>query len=370
MNNSKDFITPEKFEEIKKKLLSGPNGWLLFAACNSGINLAQSVKTEYEKMLKDNKSELKEIPLLKFKEKSIITNIFYDTETCPRLPEHVAGSNVFVFQNLHERKSGNTVNENIMQLFQVIRTLKVHGAEYITAVTPYSAYSRQDQPTFMEREATLAKLNADLLETAGVNSVLIYHPHSLSLHGFYEPNIRFNALNGLDLFLEIFKPMKGIKDLAIVSTDPGGAKFTIKFAKKMDVDYAISSKYRPVQQEAHCIGIAGNIDGKKKAIISDDETITGTSIVNAIKAVYCDYNVDEIYSAISHFKITEEHIEKLVEAHNKYGLVELHITDTIPQSEKILKYDWIKQHTLSNRFASTINRLHYNQSVSELFGRS
>ncbi len=71
-----------------------------------------------------------------------------------------------------------------------------------------------------------------------------------------------------------------------------------------------------------------------------------------------------------YFKITEEHLGKLVEAHEKYGLVELHTTNSIPPDEAISSLDFVIRHTLSNRFASAINRLHYNQSVSELFGRS
>ena len=55
---NKTFITPERFDEIKKRKLHGPNGWILFAACNQGIGLAERVKEEYDKLLEANGSKL------------------------------------------------------------------------------------------------------------------------------------------------------------------------------------------------------------------------------------------------------------------------------------------------------------------------
>jgi phosphoribosylpyrophosphate synthetase len=144
------FITPEQYEIIGKKEMMGPNGWLLFVACNAGIDFAAKVKTEFESMLAENNSSVREIPMIGTKEKPV-TAVFSDTETCPRLHTGVSGANAFVIQCAHETVTGNTVNENIQQLIQVIRTLRAHRATTITVVTPYSPYSRQDKPTFMQR---------------------------------------------------------------------------------------------------------------------------------------------------------------------------------------------------------------------------
>lgn len=369
-----NFITPEMFEyEIKKKELRGPNGWLLFVACNQGIELARKVKNEYETLLKKNGSELKEIPLINDALKDVslegkITKVFDDTETTPRLPEHVAGSNAFVFQSVHELQSGNTANENLMQLLQTVRTLKVHGAKTITTVTPYSPSSRQDKPTTFKREATISKLNADLLITAGINGVLVYHPHSESIRGFYEPSARFTALNGLDLFIEIMdQKFHGREEVICVSTDSGAAKSTIYFANAMDVEYAIASKFRPKQEKTDLIGIIGNLLGKKIAIIGDDESVTVSSLSNVVKDLFVKYGIKETYILISHNKVRPKYLHRLIEAHKEYGLKELHVTDTIPQAGEIRNLPFVKVHSLAESFAFTINRLHYNQSVSKLF---
>lgn len=364
---SEQFITPEDFDsQIKKRHLSGPNGWLLFVACNSGVDFARSVKAEYEAMLSENGSELTDIPLLGSKDEPI-TTIFADTETCPRLNQHVAGSNAFVFQCVHEHLTPNTVNENIQQLLQVVRTLRAHRARTITVVTPYCPYSRQDKPSYLAREATLSSLFADQLKISGASVHLTYHPHALSLYGFYEPDMMFVALSGLDLFVDMFYSFNGLSDVVAVSTDAGGAKSTVHFSDAMDIPYAIANKFRPGKDRANLLGIIGDLKNKRVAIIIDDETVTGSSIMNAVRWLYTNYGVQEIYAGISHMKLREEYIPGLIELHEKFGLKEFHTTDTVPQIPAILNLPFVKVHPLACRFAATINRLHYNQSVSELY---
>jgi len=120
MSLDKTFITPERYEEIKKAQLNGPNGWLLFVACNSGVDLARNVKKEYERKLTENKSSLLIVPLLdRAEDFDMLTKVFDDTETKPRLRDHVAGSNAFVFQSLFNKADKTLVNDNLMQLYQV-----------------------------------------------------------------------------------------------------------------------------------------------------------------------------------------------------------------------------------------------------------
>ncbi|MFP4163819.1 MAG: ribose-phosphate diphosphokinase [Chitinispirillaceae bacterium] len=366
MIRHESFVTPEDSGRPQKKHLAGPNGWLLFVACNSGIQLARKVKTEYEGMLREHKSELKQIPLLGT-EDNPLTTVFADQETCPRLHEHVAGSNAFVFQSVHEKISSFSVNENIQQLLQVVRTLRAHRARSITVVTPYSPYSRQDKPTFMTREATLASLFADQLKVAGAHAHLTYHPHTLSLYGFYEPEMMLVALSGLDLAVDLFSRFKGRDDVIAVSTDAGGTKFTMHYSDTMDIPYAIANKYRPGTDKANFLGIIGDLSGKSTAIITDDETVTASSLINAICSLNSSYGVKDIYAVISHNKLKEEYIPALVEAHEKHGLKELHTTDSIAQSEAVLNLEFLKVHSLAKLFAATINRLHYNQSISAIF---
>ena len=369
------FITPEHFhEDLKKRDLSGPNGWLLFVACNEGLELARKVQLEYDSLLKEKSSELKGIPLSNdsrppaWKETpDCLIKRVSDTETIPRLPEHVAGSNAFVFQYVHELKTGNTVNENLMRLLQMIWTLKVHGAKNVTAVIPYHPYARQDKPTFMMREGTLAKFVADMIVGAGANDVITYHPHTEGIRGFYEPRARLNSLNGLDLFLEIAEPYRKRSDVVCVSPDAGGAKFNIHFANALGVEYAISNKYRTSDRSTDLIGIIGNVEDKSIAIIGDDETVTFGTLRDTAKALHQRYEIPEIQIMISHNKIRQESVPELLRAHEEFGVTIVHTTDSIAQRREVLELPFVRVHSIAKRIALTINRLHYNQSKSEIF---
>ena len=372
------FLTPEEFEDMKYRHLSGPNGWLLFAACSSGIDFAEKVKKDYEEMLRKKNSQLlQKVPLIKeFEEngkKKEMTIRFEDTETCPRLPRglegHVAGSDVYVFQCVHESISGRTVNENLMELYQMLRTLKVHRAKTVTAVLPYLAYSRQDKPTFLEREASLSKLNADLMIASGANGVLSYHLHTEGVRGFFEPHAHVVPLTGLDLFLDIFSEFQGKSDIVAVSPDAGGLKFVLKFSEMMDLGHAVMNKYRYTKDSSSLLGVVGALDGKKKAVILDDETVTGSSLINAGRALKDNYSIDEIHAAVSHLKITKNRISSIIDANKNGYLTTLNVTDSIPQPDYIKDLPFVKIYGLSKRIATVINMLHYNQSVKALLHR-
>ncbi len=363
---SRQFVTPEHFEQIGHRALQGPNGWLLFVACNAGVDFADAVRCQYEKMLRENGSSVDRIPMIGSREDPIST-VFADTETCPRLDTYVAGSNAYVFQSCHQPAGGNTVNENIQQLIQVVRTLRAHRAKTITVVTPYCPYSRQDKPTFMRREAVLARLFADQLKIAGADIHLCYHPHTYSLHGFYEPEMIFVALSGLALLAEIFEETAGKRDVVVVSTDAGGAKFTMHYADIMDINYAIANKFRSDKDKADIIGVIGDLEDKQTAIITDDETVTGTSLLNAVRQMHETFGIAEVHVAVSHMKMSEEYVPQLVEAHRNWGLEAMHITDTVPLVGAVRDLDFVHVHPISRRFAATINHMHYDQSVSALF---
>lgn len=363
------FINSNNYDSSSKNRIMGPNGWLLFVACNAGIDFAKKVAHKYQDFLEDSDECCKTIPIIGTDDNKV-TTVFSDTETCPRLNRNVAGSHAFVFQSVHENLSQNTVNENIQQLLQVVRTLRAHRASVITVVLPYSPYSRQDKPTFMQRESALANLFADQLKIAGADVCLTYHAHTLALYGFYEPEISLVALSGLDLFKEVFQEYKGKSNVIAVSTDAGGAKFLAKFADSLDLSYAISSKIRSENSQISLMGIIGDLRGKDTAIVVDDETVTGGSLINVIKFLNQQYRIKNIHAALSHFKVKEENLDLFIDAHKNYGLKKLHITNSIPQISELSQLDFVHCHQIEGIVASTINCLHYNRSVSQVFSRS
>ena len=133
----------EKLKEIYgDKFIAKNEDNVLFVACNSAINLAGRVKKSYEEFYFNTSGEKIEMPIIGTWEQPL-TRVFSDTETCPRIPVCIKNKEAFIFQNAHHHIG--SVNENVEQLIQMVRTIKVHGASKVNVIVPYTPYSRQDK---------------------------------------------------------------------------------------------------------------------------------------------------------------------------------------------------------------------------------
>ena len=68
---------------------------------------------------------------------------FNDGEIKIKVEENVRNSDVFLIQPMCATENGS-VNDNLMELFLLIRTMRRSDVGNITAVIPYYGYARQD----------------------------------------------------------------------------------------------------------------------------------------------------------------------------------------------------------------------------------
>lgn len=364
----RSFITPEYYKELIAEQLRQPRGSICFAACNSGIEFGRKVHEIYNKNLAKG-GEKRKVPFLNdCSDTGKLTTVFEDTSTKTTLPCHVSGADVYLFQQVVDLKNNSNINDNFMQLFQTIRALRTHSAKTITAVIPYLGYSRQDVPTFLKREYSGAKLISDFFMTSGVDNIWTYHPHANSIKCFYEP-LKVVALSGLDLFMGIFDKFKENPEAIVVSTDAGGAKFTVNYASKMGISYGIANKFRNGEFKTDALGIIGDFNDKKVAILTDDESVTAGSLLNVANELYDNpkYGIEEIYIAVSHNKLIPEALPKLIDSYENHGLKELHVTNSIPQRDEVLSLPFLHEHQLEEIVAYSINRMHHERSIRKIF---
>jgi phosphoribosylpyrophosphate synthetase len=62
-------------------------------------------------------------------------------------------------------------------------------------------------------------------------------------------------------------------------------------------------------------------------------------------------------------------LERLKNLHQNYNLQRVIITNSIPQTKDFLDLPFLEVRCLSDPLCTIINRIHYNQSVSEAFYR-
>jgi ribose-phosphate pyrophosphokinase len=106
---------------------------------------------------------------------------------------------------------------------------------------------------------------------------------------------------------------------------------------------------------------------KKTAIVLDDELSTGGTIYALVKMLVEEKGIEQVYFAVSHNRCVPVARERLLELHTDYGLKEVIVTNSIPQTKEFESLPFLSIKGLSDTLSRTINRIHYSQSVSEVF---
>jgi len=356
------FFTPERFAREQVERMVSPRGRLLIAGCCSGSYLSRKVVDRYRRSLAEAGGSDDVLHL------ENIDSRFSDSETCVRLEDHVGGYDVFLIQALFDPTTDRTIDQNYMAFLIAARAFREHGANHVTGVLPYLAYSRQDKPTKFMREPTTAKLMADLSIEAGIDRLISWDPHCGQVRGFYA-RVPTNMLEALSLFIEEFAEYEGRDDVIAVAPDVGASKLVTHFGRALDLKCAIASKYRPEPEKAEITDIIGEFEGKRIAIVLDD-MISGGGTIHAVVTQLAERtDIEQVFVGASHNLCVGRARERLEELHAHYGMREVVVTNSIPQTEEFEALPFVTVRCLSDPLARTINRIHYNRSVSEVFYR-
>lgn len=360
---SSKFYTPEWYVMKQSQTYGSARGKLLIASCTSGTYLAKKVCQRYNELLQQHKS-MEEVLLLED-----IDQRFLDAETRVRLEYPVNGHDVFLVQALLSPANDLTVDQNYMALLIAARAFREYGANHVTAVLPYLAYARQDKPTKYMREPTTAKLMAELSILSGIDCLVTWDPHCWQLRGFYGSQLVY-MLESLTLYIDEFERFAGRNDVVAVAPDAGASKFVTHFGRALNLDCAIGSKFRPRPEVAEITDIIGNFAGKRIAIILDDMISSGGTVYAMIRRLVTEHpEIEEVYIGASHNLCLEQSMPRLIDLHENYHVKEVVITNSIPQVKTFKELPFIKIRSLADTLARTVNRIHYNRSVSEVFYR-
>jgi ribose-phosphate pyrophosphokinase len=227
----------------------------------------------------------------------------------------------------------------------------------VTAVIPYYGYGRQDRKA-EPRVPISAKLVANLLLASGVQRILTMDLHAGQIQGFFD--IPVDHLYANPVLIAHFKKRKIMHDKVVaVSPDAGGVERARAFAKRLGMGLAIIDKRRLSPHEAAVMHVIGDVKGKICLII-DDLVDTGGTLVKAAQALK-DSGATRILAAAAHGVLAGPALERL----NASPIEELVITNSIPLHGKDTSK--IKVLTVAPLLAEAIQRIHAEQSISELF---
>ena len=277
---------------------------------------------------------------------------FANDNTFVRIQENIRQRDVFIVQ-----PTCYPVNDNLMELLIMIDACKRASAGRITAVVPYYGYGRTDKKD-QPRVPITARLVADLLTAAGADRLLTVDLHAGQIQGFF--NIPVDELTAMPILSDYFQK-KEIGDLVVVAVDIGISKKARDVADRMHAPLAIIEKRRVGNDEkTETMNVIGDVDGKV-ALTFDDEIATGSTIVNAAKAL-ADHGVKEVYCCVTHPILSGNAPELMA----KSNFTEVVVADTIPVSPE-KRNGKITVLSVAPLLGEAIYRIHKGLSVGDMF---
>jgi len=267
---------------------------------------------------------------------------FHDGEIYCRVLESVRGCDVYVIQ-----PTSPDASLNLMELLILVDALKRSSPDKITAVIPYYGYCRQDKKT-KPREPITAKLVANMIETAGVDRVIMFDLHVAQVQGFFD--IPSDNLDVIPIFADYIANKKS-KDIVIVSPDAGGAARARSFGKLLNAPIAIIDKRRPEQNIASVENVIGNVKGKT-AFVVDDIIDTAGSMTEAAN-ILMKFGAKEVYALATHGVLSNSAIENI----SKSSIKEAIVTNTVNISKGKMAGK-LKIISIAPLLAETIKRTH------------
>ena len=279
--------------------------------------------------------------------KSTVTE-FSDGEFQPCFDESVRGDMVFIIQ------STNPPADNLFELLLMIDAAKRASAYKVIAVIPYYGFARQDRKD-RPRVSIGSKLSADLLSTAGVDRVITMDLHADQIQGFF--NVPVDHLFGSAIFAPYISNLK-LENLTVSAPDMGGSKRANAYSRHLQCEMVLCYKLRKKPNVVEEMSIIGDVEGRNVVIIDDMVDTAGTLVLAAQKIM--ERGAISIRAFATHPVLSGNAVERI----NDSQLTELVVTDSVPF---VNNSDKIKVLSIADIFASTIQAVNLNQSISTSF---
>lgn len=289
-----------------------------------------------------------------------IVKKFNDGEIQIRIKQNIRNKEVFILQSTCSTES-QSVNDNLMELFLLIRTMKRSSASSITVVIPYYGYARQDRKTSPRVPISAADV-ALMLEAAGADRIVTVDLHCGQIQGFFHDSPVDN-LYASTKFVPYFVS-KDLQNVVVVSPDAGGVERAKKFIEYMgqhgiEAQMAIISKQRAAAGVIDSMKLIGDVKGSD-VIIVDDMCDTGGTLVQAAQLLK-DEGANRVFAAITHPVFSGTALEKI----GGSVIEEMVISDTIPLKKNAPGN--ITVISVASLLGEAIRRIHSGESVSDLF---
>jgi ribose-phosphate pyrophosphokinase len=216
------------------------------------------------------------------------------------------------------QSTGYPQDENLMELFLILKNLKSLGVERTRVVIPYFGYGRQER-RFKSGEAVSAVIVAELLEAAGASEIYSINLHEKNIKEFF--NIPVHEISAMPLIANYIEQQ--IDNPMIIGPDKGALGFAqeVSGTLKCECDYLEKVRISPEKVEMKPKNL--DVEGRDVVII-DDIISTGGTIVSASK-ILRDLGANKVVVGCVHPVLVEDALLKIFAA----GVDDVFATDTL-----------------------------------------
>ncbi|MGM9873387.1 MAG: ribose-phosphate diphosphokinase [Bacilli bacterium] len=229
------------------------------------------------------------------------------------------------------QSTSRPAHEKLFEVLLLLDSIKRSKAKKVQLIMPYFGYSRQERVSWYN-EPVSCEVVARVLNTTGVDSLLMFDLHHPDIESFFTLNIK--DIPTTSLFASYYKSYFEkrnilLKDVVIVSPDHGANNRGSMLQKELeDSSFLLLDKVRPQVNSAEHLETSADLSGKYCVII-DDIVDTGGTIVSASSLLY-SHNAKEVLLGASHAVFSKNCLSKLKDANIK----DIVVTNTIERKLK------------------------------------
>ncbi|MHB0879104.1 MAG: ribose-phosphate diphosphokinase [Anaerolineae bacterium] len=220
---------------------------------------------------------------------------FPDGESFVQILEPVRGKDAYIVQS-----TSPPVNDHLMELLAFADACRRAGAHHVTAVVPYFGYSRSDK-RHGRQEPIMASMVAALLQSVGVDRLMMVDPHAAQIEGFF--HIAVDSLTAVPALYEAVKQHLPV-DAVVVSPDAGRVGMATAYAQLLGTTLVVLHKERQTGTETTVTRVVGDVGGRA-CLVVDDIISTGGTIAHAVAALLQAGARPQITVAATHAVLSE-----------------------------------------------------------------
>ena len=276
---------------------------------------------------------------------------FSDGNVFVRADESVRDRTVYLVQPI-----GFRPNDEFVEILFWLDAFKRASAASVILVMPYFGYAKGDKKD-EPRVSIRARVCAECMELAGADRIMVMDLHSSQVQGFFKKPM--DHLYAMPLLVEYIKTLN-LENTVVVSPDAGYAKQARRFGAALDLPVAIGDKQRTDHTEnAEVLDIIGDVEGKN-ALIVDDFSISGGTLVNLAKSLK-SRGVKKIIAALSHNILSVDGVKKI-----ENSPIDLVISTDTVYNANTAGNPRFKTLSVAPIFAESIKRYHNYGSLNDL----